>query len=143
MRVTIELAGKEKRRRPLSEEGEAEKWKSGRGDSMGIPWWDPSCIIREYGPTRGSQCWRHQRRNTAGAKWDPSPPNLATTQASQGQSPLCCPHPGSPACGLTVDMPKIWAHGFCSTAQGSCRLKGALDPRQGSAPIPIPGLEAG
>ena len=139
MRVTIELAGKEKRRQPLSEEGEAEKWKSGRGASMGIAWWDPSCLLRGCGPTRGSQCWRHQRKSTAGAKRDPGPPSSATTQASQGQKPFRCPPPGS----QRGDVPKIWAHGFCSTAQGSCRPKGALDPRQGRALTPIPGLDAG
>lgn len=71
------------------------------------------------------------------------PIQLSNHPGSQGQNPLCCPHPGSPACGLTVDMPKIWARGFCSTAQGSCRPKGALDPRQGRAPTPVPGLKAG
>ena len=57
------------------------------------------------------------------------PPNFPHPQVSQGQSLPHLPHLCSPASDLAVDMTKIWQHGFCSSAHGSWRPKGAAGPR--------------
>lgn len=57
------------------------------------------------------------------------PPNSPHPQVSQGQSLPHLPHLCSPASDLAVDMTKIWPHGFCSSAHGSWRPKGAAGPR--------------